>query len=192
MGKQRFHYIITGYQWAPESYRVRKQLPGRPPKDVPLTPEERHEVGMLYMTRGFEVAVGYVKHTERAGERQLKRIITYGFHAKEAPYKFVYCPQLTCHADAPLSERLRIFKTVRGILKEAGGRVTLSTQTELDGAYRPTDVRENTVTVDFARPCVIPRGQMLIQDGPGRSYRAKARPSKGVTPHKRRDLSPSR
>lgn len=46
MGKQRFHYIITGYQWAPESYRVRKQLPGRPPKDVPLTPEERHEVGI--------------------------------------------------------------------------------------------------------------------------------------------------
>ena len=147
---------------------------------------------MLYMTRGFEAAVGYVKHTERAWERQIKSVMTYGFHAKEAPYRFVYCPQLTCTTDAPLSERLRIFKTVRGILKEAGGRVTVFTQAELDGAYRPTDVRENTVTVDFSRPCVIPRGQILIRDGPERPYRAKARPSKKVKPHKRRDTSLSR
>lgn len=192
MKKQRIHYIITGCRWAPESYRVRKSLDGQPPREVSLTEDERREVGNLYMTRGFEAAVGYVKHRERARERQRKTMMTYGFHAKEAPYRFIYCPHLTCRSDAPLEERLHIFKTVRGILREAGGRVTVSTQAELDGAYRPANVRENTVTVDFSRPCVIPKGQMYLRDGPERPYRPRGRPSKKGKPRKHRDTSPSR
>ena len=73
--------------------------------------------------------------------------------------------------------------------KKAGGRVTVSTQSELDGAYRPTDVRENTVTVDFSRTCVIPWGQMDIRDGPERPYRSKVRLLKKVKLRKRRDTS---
>lgn len=45
MEKQRFQYGISGYRWAPESFHVSKGLPGQKKKAVPLTPEERQEVG---------------------------------------------------------------------------------------------------------------------------------------------------
>ena len=50
----------------------------------------------------------------------------------------MYCPQLSFRADAPIDERLRVFKKIRAILEETDGRVVTSTECELDGQYHPT------------------------------------------------------
>lgn len=79
-------------------------------KVVPLTVEEQKETGILSLTKGPGVAIGYVKHIERARERQRRKVITYGFRTQEEPRRFVYCPQLYFRADATLDERLYMFK----------------------------------------------------------------------------------
>ena len=192
MKKKRFHYSISGYRWAPESFRAAKGLIGQPAKNIPLTNEQRHEVGLLSLTKGPDVAIGYVKHIERARERQRRKIITYGFLSKESPGQFVYCPQLYFRADAPIGERLRIFKEIRAGLCENDGRVVTSTECELDGEYRPTNVRENTVTADFSRPLTIPMGHQIIRDFPEQPYRPRPKAPKKARPHKRQDTAPTR
>lgn len=171
MKKQKFHYAISGYRWAPESFRASKGLAGQSPQNIPLTAEERHEVGLLFLSKGFEAAVGYVKHIERAQERQRRSMITYGFCLKEGSKQFVYCPQLYCRSDASIEEKLRLFKKIRSILNKNNGRIEISTQCELDGEYRPMNIKENTVTADFSRPLRIPMGNAIIRCGPEPPYR---------------------
>ena len=64
MKKKKIHYAIFGYRWNPESFQASKGLTRSSMKRVPLTDEERREVGFLYLTKGFDAAVGYVKHVE--------------------------------------------------------------------------------------------------------------------------------
>lgn len=192
MKKQRFHYAISGYRWAPESFRAGKGPIGQPTKDLPLTAEECRNVGVLFLTKGYASAVGYVKHTERARERQRKSMITYGFYTKEVTGQFIYCPQLICRSDASLEERLRMFKKIKSVLRETGGRVTVSTQCELDGEYRPINITENTITADFCRPLRIPIGYQLVRDCPERPYRPRHKVPKKAQPHKHRNTAPTR
>ena len=187
-----YHYIIRGSRWLPENFRVSKGLTEHSMKNVPLTLEERCEVGNLCLTKGFEAAVGYIKHVERARERQSRKIITYAFLSKEVPGRFVYCPQLYCRADDAIDKRLRIFKTIRGVLEETNGRVVVSTECELDGEYRPTNVKENTITADFSRPIRVPMGEQIIRDGPEPPYRPYKKAPKKAKPHKRRNPAPTR
>ncbi|MDE6261380.1 MAG: hypothetical protein K2M42_11075 [Oscillospiraceae bacterium] len=168
--KKRFHYAVSGYRWAPENFHARKGIVGQPLKDVPLSPEERRQVGILFLTKGAETAIGYVKHIERAKERQLRGIITYGFRTKEPTQKFIYFPQLYCCSDAPLHERLLLFKKIRNALAEQNGKVVVSAECVLDGKYHPTNIKENTVTADFTRHLCIPMGKKMIRSGPERPY----------------------
>jgi hypothetical protein len=155
MKKQRFYYSISGYRWAPESFRVRKGLVGHPEKELLFTSEERTETGRRLLVKGFQDALGYVKHIERKYAHKHRTYITYGFWTKEPPVRYIYCPQLRCRSDADLSERLYIFKEVRRCLKEVGGSVELSVECELDGNYTPVHIKRNTVTADFDRPLRI-------------------------------------
>ncbi len=85
-----------------------------------------------------------------------------------------------------------MFKKIRGILGETSGRVVTSTECELDGAYRPTNVRENIVTADFNRPLRIPMGEKFIWDCPEIPYRPRPKAPKKARPHKHRDTAPIR
>lgn len=164
--KEHFHYAIFGYRWAPESFQASKGLVGKPHKNIPLTFEERSNIGMLYLTKGVKTAIGYVKYIERMRERQRKNIITYGFRSKESAKQFVYCPQLYCSSDASIGNRLQLFKTIRRAITDNGGRAVTSTECDLDGEYHPTNVRENYVTADFSRPIRISMGEQMIRRGP--------------------------
>lgn len=192
MKKKKFHYIISGYRWAPESFQVSKGLTKDSMKNAPMTAEERHEVGVLFLTKGFETAVGYVKHIERVREHQRKNVITYGFRTQEESRRFVYCPNLYIFADDALDKQLYVFKKIRAILEENNGRVVTSTECDLDEKYRPMNIKENTVAADFSRPLCIPMGEKIIQDGLGPSYHPYAGTSKKVRPHKRRHTAPTR
>ena len=155
MKKQRFYYSISGYRWAPESFRVCKGLAGQPKKEMLLTSEERSEMACRFLTKGFRDAIGYVKHIERKHAHKQHIYMTYGFWAKEGAMRYIYSPQLRCRADAVLSERLRIFKELRRHLEESGGSVEISVECELDGNYKPTHIKRNVVTADFSRPLRI-------------------------------------
>ena len=155
MKKQRLQYGISGYRWAPESYHASKGLIGQGKKEIPLTDEERREVGYRYLTEGFRSAVGHVKHIERMREREQHCRITYGFWTKEEYQRYVWCPQIFCGTDAPLAERLRVFKAVRNEFARTDGKVETSTCCELDGDYRPANITKTTVTADFSQPLKI-------------------------------------
>ena len=155
MKKQRFQYGISGYRWAPESFHVIKGRPGQKKAAVPLTSEERREVGCRFIAKGFQAAVGYVKHIERKRERESQLYVTYGFWLKENPQRYLYCPRVYCRADAPLAVRLGLFKLVRDDLMQRACQTETSTQCELDGAYRPVYITTNTVTADLSRPLTV-------------------------------------
>ncbi len=155
MAKQCFQYGISGYRQMPESFRAFKGLRGISKEVVPLTRAERSEVANQFLKHGFRAAVAHIKHLERQREHRSKRYVTYGFKAQEQPNLFVYCPQVYCRADAPIEERLRVFKRVRRQLEHDNGEVKTSTECELDGEYRPVNIRKNIVTADFNRPIRI-------------------------------------
>lgn len=155
MKKQRFQYGISGYRWAPESFQVTKGLAGRKKTAVPLTSEERREVGCRFISGGFRAAVGYVKRIERARGQKHQLCLTYGFWLMEEPSRYLYCPQAFCRADAPLAVRLGLFKLVRDDLMQRACRVETSTRCELDGAYRPVHITVSTVTADLSRPLTV-------------------------------------
>lgn len=188
MKKQKIGYAIRGYYGAPESFLVSKGVTKQSLKPVPLSYGERRDVGFLFMVKGFEAAVGHVKHLERARERQRKSIMTYGFRSKEAKSQFLYCPQLYCRSDASLDERLHIFKTVRSVLEGTNGRVVVSTQCDLNGVYQPISVTESAITADFSRSLSIPLGYKRYREP------CQSRPvhPKKPTPHKHKKHTPAR
>ena len=155
MNKLRFEYGFSGYRWAQVRCQVIKGLPGQKKTAVPLTHEERSEVGRRFLAGGFQAAVGYVKHIERKQEHKSQLRVTYGFWLKEEPGRYLYCPQACCRADAPLAERLGLFKMIRSNLTRRTCRAETTTQCELDGAYRPVHVTTNTVTADLSRPLMV-------------------------------------
>lgn len=167
--KRRIHYTISGYRWAPESFHAYKGFTRDSMEEVSLSDEERKEVGMLFLTKGPDVAEGYVRHLERARERNRRSIMTYGFYTKESRL-FVYSSQLYFRSDAAIDERLCIFKLLRKYLSETDRRIVTLTTCEFDGNYKPVNVRENAVTADFSRPLSISLGSEIIQNSQDPPY----------------------
>lgn len=91
MRKTSFEYHIHGYRYAPESFHIYKGLPGQEKTELPLSDEQRYQMGYLYLTQGIKSAVDYVKHIERERERKCRLYMTYGFMLKENPCSYVYC-----------------------------------------------------------------------------------------------------
>lgn len=94
MRKTSFEYHIHGYRYAPESFHIYKGLPGQEKTELPLSDEQRYQMGYLYLTQGIKSAVDYVKHIERERERKCRLYMTYGFMLKENPRSYVYCADL--------------------------------------------------------------------------------------------------
>ena len=89
MRKTSFEYHIHGYRYAPESFHIYKGLPGQEKTELPLSDEQRYQMGYLYLTQGIKSAVDYVKHIERERERKCRLYMTYGFMLKENPRSYV-------------------------------------------------------------------------------------------------------
>ncbi len=112
-------------------------------------------MGYLCVTQGGKAAIDYVKRIERARARKPKSFVTYGFQVREDPRGYVYAHSLRCRPDAPLTERLGILRELRAQFALDGGRVEQLTECELDGRFRPVNVRRRYVTADLSRPVVV-------------------------------------
>lgn len=154
MRKTSFEYHIHGYRYAPESFHIYKGLPGQEKTELPLSDEQRYQMGYLYLTQGIKRAVDYVKHIERERERKCRLYMTYGFMLKENPRSYVYCADLRCRENDPPAVRLQTLRAFREHLAQSEGRIEQSVECELDGRYRPIHMRKNYVTADFDRPIV--------------------------------------
>ena len=155
MQKSRFQYHIQGYRYAPESCHAFKGLSGHRPIEIPLSDSQRQQRGYLCVTQGGEAAIDYVKRIERARARKPKSFVTYGYQVREDPRRYVYATSLRCRPDAPLTERLGILRELRAQFALDGGRVEQLTECELDGRFRPVNVRRRYVTADLNRPVVV-------------------------------------
>ena len=154
MRKTSFEYHIHGYRYAPESFHIYKGQPGQEKTELPLSDEQRYQMGYLYLTQGIKSAVDYVKHIERERERKCRLYMTYGFMLKENPRSYVYCADLRCRENDPPAVRLQTLRAFREHLAQSEGRIEQSVECELDGRYRPIHMRKNYVTADFDRPIV--------------------------------------
>ena len=153
MRKQRYHYAVSGYHFAPESFHIMKGLSARSLTLVPLTDDQRGQIGYLLITQGFRAAVDQVKRIERERARKPTRVLTYGFHTQDDGY--FYCPQLHCQPEAPLAERIIVFRSVRETIAERGCQVLQTKSCELDGHYRPINVKENYAVADLDSPLMV-------------------------------------
>lgn len=155
MGKAKFVYAIRGYRYAPESFHIYKGLLGQKKTEIPLSDQQRSEVGTLYLTQSLKAAVDYVKRIERDRERKCRLYTSYGFFSKEEPHSYLFCGRLRCREDAPVDEKLNVFREFKEVLKRTGGRVEQSVEYGLDGHYRPVNVKSNYLTADYGRPVKI-------------------------------------
>lgn len=155
MSKQKFHYYISGYRYAPESFHISKGLPDIPRIQISLSDEQRQSMGYLVLTQGIKAAVDYVKRIERERKRKCRDYMTYGYHVKENPRGYLYAPGIKCSMDAPLRQRLAVLKELRAALEKVGGKVLQTTECELNGNYRPVHVSERYATADYSRPLTV-------------------------------------
>ena len=155
MSKLKFEYNICGYRYAPESFHIYKGLPGQKKNEIPLSDEQRQQMGYLCLTEGVKSAVDYVKHIERERERKCRQYMPYGFMLKENPHEYVYCPSLRCRESDTLKTRLCILQAVREKLARDKGRVEQSVECDLDGHYRPVNIRKHYATADLRRPVMV-------------------------------------
>ena len=116
MRKTSFEYHIHGYRYAPESFHIYKGLPGQGKTELPLSDEQRYQMGYLYLTQGIKSAVDYVKHIERERERKCRLYMTYGFMLKENPRSYVYCADLRCR---PCAHSGSIWPRAKAVLSRA-------------------------------------------------------------------------
>lgn len=156
MSQKKFSYAVSGYRYAPESFRAFKKSIHGDTKEIPLSAEQRSEVGTLYLTQGLKAAVDYVKRIERERERKCRLYTTYGFFSKEEPHTYLFCKEIRCRDDAPLDKKLRIFRASKDILSSASS-VRQWTECELDAHYHPVNIQSHnvTLTVDFNRPVKV-------------------------------------
>lgn len=141
MSKLKFEYNIRGYRYAPESFHIYKGLPGQKKDEISLSDEQRQKMGYLCLTEGVKSAVDYVKHIERM--------------LKDNPHEYVYCPSLRCRESDTLKTRLCILQAVREELARDKGRVEQSVECDLDGHYRPVNIRKHYATADLRRPVMV-------------------------------------
>lgn len=153
--RMKITYNVSGYRYAPESFHAYKGLAGHPRQELPLTHEQRQNAGCLCITKGSKEALDYVKRIDRQLQRKSRCYMTYGFMLQDGQRRFAYCPGLFCRPDAPLLERLSVLRMVREQFEMRNGQIEESAECELDGQYRPTNIRKNYSTVDLSRPVVV-------------------------------------
>lgn len=155
MSNSRFWYEIRGCRYAPELFRAYKGLQGQKKMEMPLTSDQRSQLGNICLTQGGKAGVAFLKHIEREKEHRCHQYMTYGFMLKEEPRRYVYCADLLCRERDPLAVRLHTLRSFRQHLARDEGRIEQSTECELDGYYCPANVRKNYVAADLKRPIVI-------------------------------------
>lgn len=155
MSQKKIGYSIHGYRYAPESFRAyQKTLDGHE-KEIPLSNNQRSELGNLCLTKGSKAALDYVKQIDRERARRCRLYMTYGFLTKEDSRTYLFSRQIRCREDAPLDKRLEVFRKFKDYLAQTGGKVKTGDECQLDGHYRPVDVGELYLTADFGHPVII-------------------------------------
>ena len=69
--------------------------------------------------------------------------MTYGFVLKEEPRRYADCADLLCRENDLLAVRLHALRSFRQHLARDERRIEQGTECELDGYYRPANVRKN-------------------------------------------------
>lgn len=119
MGKQKVHYFIRGYYYAPESYRALKKLSDFGKEiPIPMTGDEQGTMALYCFSKGFQQAIDYVKQVERQRLRKNKRFITYGVWTIEDPKMYIYSLSFRCRSDVCIQERMKCKKKLKNICEE--------------------------------------------------------------------------
>jgi hypothetical protein len=155
MLQKKFGYSIHGYRYAPESFRAYHKTQGGHEIEIPLYGEQCRELGNLYLTQGDKAAFDYVKRIDRERTRRCRLYMTYGFLTQEDPHTYLFIKQLRFREGVPLNKRLEMFRELKNYLVQTGGKVKTGDKCRLDGYYRPVDVKELYLTVDFGHSVII-------------------------------------
>ena len=155
-------YTCRGYRYAPESFRVYKvyiNQSGGQHKYVEmlLTAEQRAAVGNARICKGESAASALARRYDRAMLKKQGAFITYGFVDAGDASKYYYTHQLRCKPDAPLKEKLYIFKEFKKYL--ARGSEVKRSEGFLDAYYRPVEHKKVNiryrVNADLTKPVIV-------------------------------------
>ncbi|MDD4509496.1 MAG: hypothetical protein PHY23_01035 [Oscillospiraceae bacterium] len=155
MSEKKMIYSISGYRYAPESFRAYCSQPNGGKKEIPLSVEEQSGLGYCYITKGSKAALDYIKNIDRERQRKCRLYMAYGFWTQEDPKVYLYSRQIIFRADAPLSRRFEAYRGIKDCLRETNGKVKTGATCTLDGYFCPTDVKELYLTADFGSPVII-------------------------------------
>ena len=155
MAQKKINYAIRGYRYAPESFQGYRITPGGHEEQIPLSEEQRSEIGNPYLTKGRDIAFAHLKHVERERERKCRLYMTYGFLTQENPHTYLFCGQVRCRQDATLDKRLQVFKEFKDHLRQCGCKLKTGGECVLDGHYRPQEAKEHYLTANLSRPVIV-------------------------------------
>ena len=156
-------YSVSGYRYAPESfhaYRVLVDKSGAGENEyveLDLSGDQRQSIGYTYLCKGPLAAFALAKRYDRAMDRKPRLFLTYGFLDATKPSRYHFTQQLYCRLDAPLIERLSIFKRIRDCFKEGAKYETTTYQ--LDGAFKLVDAKKDEacyyLNADLSKPVLV-------------------------------------
>ena len=156
-------YSVSGYQYSPESFRAYRVLVDKSGAgeneyvELDLSADQCQAIGYTYLCKGPRAAFALAKKYDRAMDRKPRLSLTYGFLDASNPSRYYFTRQLYCRLDAPLAERLSIFKRVRGCFKEGAEYETTTYQ--LDSAFKPVDAKKDKScyyhNADLSKPVLV-------------------------------------
>jgi hypothetical protein len=156
----RIRYTCGGYSSAPESfkaYRVFIDQSGRGNHTyqlINLSRDKAWEVGYCCITQGKEKAEIFIKRLVREYEKKQSPLLTYGYFVKEWPTTYLFIKERYVNADAPIADRLSLYKKMKEHFAENPQHVASQTAT-LGAGGVVESVKETVYTADFTRPVII-------------------------------------
>lgn len=154
---KRAFYRISGYRYAPESFRAWKIYNVCPDKEISLnlTPDQSRELGNICICKGVKAGVDYLKRIDRQNCKRVRLHITYGYRIIGNPRTYLYIRELFIRADASIDKRLYAFCRLKQQLMETNGQIEGFSSCTLNGEYQPENVKQKYLSADFRRPILI-------------------------------------
>lgn len=153
MSHKKIGYSIHGYRYAPQRFRIYYNTQSGHEVQIPLSDEQRSQIGYLYLAQGEKAALENVKCIDQERSRKCLLYMAYGFLTQDAPSN-MFIKQFRFHEDTSVGKRLKAYRELKDYLAQIGGKVKVGS-CQLYGHYRPVDVMEHYLTEDFERPIII-------------------------------------
>ncbi len=156
MGRKRFEYEIRGYEYAPESFRAFKGLPGQKMEQISLSGRTASENGLSLSDPRRQGGYGLCKAHRAGTGAKVPVLQNLWLFSQRRTAQVCVLPQPLVQGERYVQRDACVSCVSTGnIWPRPAGVSNRVRECEFDGNFRPVHVRKNYVVADLNRPLVV-------------------------------------